>query len=347
MDIAIIGAGGTIGRQIAIALVQERVLPPTSRLQLIGHAGGESARTLHGFAADLADAYAEVLPEIDVAFSPDELLADIVIVAAGATVGTDPRRIQARAELARINLPLMQSYAEALARHGHGEELVLVVTNPVELGVHVFARSHPRARVIGMGAYLDTLRFRREIAAELGVRRQGVQGLVLGEHGPGMVPCWSTVSAYGFDSEEGRARLASLRRRGGPTPEQSARAVVDTLLSDGPAAAYRLVAGYGADVRTMAKPYVTQLSGAKTPVGSAEMIARLVETIVDGHQALAAAQVVLDGEFLGIRGITGAPVVLSHRGIERVEPLALWDDEATRVRAAAAQCARSVLELGA
>jgi len=98
-----------------------------------------------------------------------------------------------------------------------------------------------------------------------------------------------------------------------------------------------LVAGFGADVRALVKPYVTHLSGAKTPVGSAEMIVRLIETILSGQQTLAAAQVRLEGEFLGITGVTGAPVVISNRGIARVESLPLWDEEATRVRGAAAK----------
>ena len=54
MDISIIGAGGTIGRQIAIALIQERVIPPSARLQLIGRRGGPSKRALPGLADERA-----------------------------------------------------------------------------------------------------------------------------------------------------------------------------------------------------------------------------------------------------------------------------------------------------
>jgi malate dehydrogenase len=69
-----------------------------------------------------------------------------------------------RAALAAANLEVFRTYAEALARHGSGREVVIVVTNPVELGVAVMAEVLGRHRVIGMGAWLDTLRFRREIA---------------------------------------------------------------------------------------------------------------------------------------------------------------------------------------
>ena len=92
MDISVVGAAGTMGRQIAISLVQERALPLSARLQLVGRADGPSARVLPGLAADLSDAHAEVLPEIDVALTPDEMLGDIIIFAAGQAVAPDPTR---------------------------------------------------------------------------------------------------------------------------------------------------------------------------------------------------------------------------------------------------------------
>jgi len=287
MDVAIVGAAGTIGRQIAITLLRARVLPPTARLQLVGRRGGASEGLLPGFAADLADAFAEDLPEIDLAWSPDEILADLVIIAAGATVTGLPGAPRDRAALAAANLPLVEACARAIARNGHGEELLLVVTNPVEAGVAACCRHLDRRRVIGMGGFLDTLRFRQEIAAELGVRRQLVHGLVLGEHGPGLVPVWSTVRVYGFESEDGAARIAALRRPHDPAP----------------AAAL------------------------------AEMIVRLVASMLAGGQFPAAAQVMLAGEFLGIHGVCGAPVVISNRGIERIDALDLDPTEAEAVRA--------------
>ena len=337
MDVSIIGASGTIGRQIAIALVEGGVLPPSSRLQLVGRSTGQSAQRLPGLAADLSDAFAETLPEIDVALEADEVLADIIIVAAGTAVPTDPNVRRDRSDLARENAAIFRHYAQALERTSHGEEIVLIVTNPVELGVHIFSHHHPRKRVIGMGAFLDTLRFRREIAADLGVRRQRVHGLVLGEHGAHMVPCWSTVRAFGFDSEDGRARLAALRTTQGADPAQAVDQVLGILRSQGPAAAYQHIATLNPAVRVFVKPYVTHLCGAKTAVGTAEMICRLVDTILSGQQMQAAAQLRLQGEFLQIHGVTGVPALLSNQGVERVEAVELDADEEAGVRRAAQQ----------
>lgn len=347
MDVSVIGASGAIGRQIAISLVEGGVLPSTARLQLVGRRDGRSAQLLPGLAADLSDAYAETLPEIDVALAPEEVLGDILIVAAGQATSVDASQRIDRTDLAAENARVFERYARVLAKTGHGEEIVLVVTNPVELGVHIFSQHHPKDRVIGMGAFLDTLRFRREIAFDLGVRRQRVHGLVLGEHGGRMVPCWSTVSAFGFDSQEGRARLATLQRLDDPEPAAALAEVTDLLVQEGPQAAYRRVAEFGPALRVFIKPYVTHLSGAKTAVGTAEIISRLVETMMGGRQMLAAAQLRLSGEFLGIEGVTGVPALLSNRGVERIEPVHLDPHEERRVRAAAATSAALIEAVGA
>ncbi|MFC6715156.1 hypothetical protein [Branchiibius cervicis] len=39
MDVAVIGATGDIGRQICAQLIERRVVPTTSRLQLVGRRG--------------------------------------------------------------------------------------------------------------------------------------------------------------------------------------------------------------------------------------------------------------------------------------------------------------------
>ena len=59
MDVAIIGAGGVCGRQVAMQLIEARVLPASARLQLVGHRGGESEHELWGLRADLQDAFAD------------------------------------------------------------------------------------------------------------------------------------------------------------------------------------------------------------------------------------------------------------------------------------------------
>lgn len=317
MDVSIVGAGGVIGRQIAIALAGSHLFPATSRLQLVGRRGGASEHLLPGLAADLADAHAEELPQLDLAYDPEDVCADIIVIALGATVGPGSAA-KSRADLAPINVPEVEALARAIAKHGHGEELVLVLTNPVEACVAACCRHLDRRRVIGLGAYLDSMRFRQEIALDLGVRRHLVQGLVLGEHGPRMVPCWSTVSVHGFSHPEGRERIAALATTPDPAPDEAIRELLDILARRGPVTAYARCDRWGPALRTVVRPNVTQLSGARTPVGTAETVMRLLGTLLEGGRVLAAAQVGIAGEFLGLHGVTGVPVVLSLGGIDTI-----------------------------
>lgn len=332
MDISIIGAAGAVGRQIAIGIVRAGLVPTNARLQLVGRRGGESEQALPGIAVDLADAFAEDLPEIDLAFEPKDVLGDIIILAAGDSVRRGDKRT--RADLAANNRAVVESYARAIARYGHGEELLLVLTNPVEACVHWCSRYIDRKRVIGMGAYLDTLRFRQEIAQDLGVRRQRVQGLVLGEHGPRMVPCWSTVDVHGFESSDGRARLRALQHRRDPSVEEAVRQVLSVAEQRGAAAAYDYAARFGPGLRAVVKPYVTQLCGARSTASTAEMILRLLHTLLSGGHVLTAAQVALEGEFLGMHGVVGAPLVMTLGGVDRVVPYELTPDERANVQRA-------------
>ncbi|MFI2753945.1 lactate dehydrogenase [Cellulomonas sp. P22] len=326
MDVAVLGAAGDVGRQVCTQLVERRVLPTSSRLQLVGRADGASARATHGLRADLIDAYDEHAPLLDVALSPDEVVADVVVVAAGRTTPAVAGASTTRAELAATNLPVFESYARALAEHGSGHEVVIVVSNPVELGVAVMARVLGRHRVIGMGAWLDTLRFRRELAVSLGLRRHRIGGFVAGQHGEDLVPLWSTVRISGLDVDERRAALAGLRRD--RTLDTFGAEIVDAqrlltqVAADDTGAAFDLIDSWPPDLRVVTRPWMTHTSGAKTANGTANATVGLLATLLDGRDTVVAGQVALDGEVqLGgepLRGVLGVPVVLGPEGWTRV-----------------------------
>src|SRR5690606_15396611 len=88
MDVAVIGATGDVGRAVCTQLVERRILPTSSRLQLVGRATGASASATYGLRADLVDAFDEHAPLIDVALSPSDVVADVVVLVAGRTVPT-------------------------------------------------------------------------------------------------------------------------------------------------------------------------------------------------------------------------------------------------------------------
>lgn len=337
MDVAILGASGDCGREIAAQLVAERLLSPTERLQLVGRDEGRSARVLHGVVSDLTDAYAEHVPDIDVVLSPDDIVADVWVVAAGQTMPADGAFAGGgRGNLAEANAEVFRLYADALARHGQGTEIVIVVSNPVELGVAIFAERIDRRRVIGIGAYSDTLRFRREIAADLGVRRQRVAGFMIGEHGDAQVPIWSSVQVHGMQPDELRATVEKLRR-GLTLPEYAEtcareRQALGGLLREGRVAeAFARVDSLAPDVRVVIKPYVTHLSGAKTVKATANVTVDLVRTLLDGREVLVAGQFLLQGDFYGLSGPLGVPVIIGPGGVARVVEVPLSAEEREQI----------------
>lgn len=344
MDVAVIGATGAVGREVCIQLIERGVLPPSSRLQLVGRAGGSSAPATHGFRADLLDAYDETAPMIDVALDPGDVVADVIVFVAGATASPRPGAQADRDALAASNAAVFESYARALADSGSGREVVIMVTNPVELGVAVFSRVLDRHQVIGMGAWLDTLRLRREIATDLGVRRHRVSGFATGQHGDGVVPLWSSVRVAGLDVDERRRAVRRIRGDRDLGSFSAEMAQAKTRLRDlariDIAAAFETVATMPADLRMVAGAWMTHQSGSRTAAGTANATVELVETLMDGREIVVAGQVSLDGEVeLGgtpVRGVLGVPVVLGPEGWSRAMLSDLAPDEEALLAATSA-----------
>lgn len=339
MDVALLGASGDCGREIAAQLVASRLLAPTERLQLVGREGSSSKRVLHGFVSDLLDAHAEYAPELDVALSPEEIVADLWIVACGTTPSTDTGR-RDRASLATANAPVFRMYADALAKNGQGHEIVVVVSNPVELATLLFANAVGRNRVLGIGAYQDSLRFRREIAADLGVRRQRVSGFMIGEHGDAQMPVWSSVRVFGMDEAECADAVTRLRAgTEGMDFIATSRAEIARLLhlveNGHIAEAFAEADRLPPDIRVVVRPMITHYSGSKTVRATANATVSLVERLLIGDDVFLAGQVLLhDNEFHGLPAVPfGVPVIASASGVRRVVELPLTPDEETRVRA--------------
>ena len=348
MDVAVLGATGDVGRQLCTQLIERQVLPGTARLQLVGRADGSSRRASYGLRADLIDAYDERMPLIDVALDPRDVVADVVVAAAGRTIPADGSL--GRDQLAAANVETFREYADALARYGSGHEVVVVVTNPVELGVAVFAERLGRNRVIGMGAWLDTLRFRREIALSLGVRRQQVGGFAVGQHGDDVVPLWSTVRIHGLDVEERTAKVLAVRgvRTLASFPAELAAAKARLLEVAGADMhqAFRLVDELAPDLRAALRPWLIHGSGAKTAIGTAGATVDLVDTLLDGRDILVAGQVALEGEVPGLTGVVGVPVVIGPAGWRQVILDELPPDEEQRFLEATAAIDKTLAPWG-
>ncbi|HIE88651.1 MAG TPA: lactate dehydrogenase [Gammaproteobacteria bacterium] len=333
MNIAIVGAAGSCGRQLTAQLLDRHLLPPSARLQLVGHQGGRSADELWGLRADLEDAFVDDAPAIEVVLEPSAVDADLVVMLAGVTIATDPNASVDRVALGHANRQMFVEYADALAARPGLPPVVIVQSNPVELGVQVFAERLGRQRVLGAGAWSDTLRLRAEIAAELGVRRPQVQASMLGQHGDNVVPIWSQIKVRGVDPVEVDALVQ--RARSGRTladfPQEVSvqkTRMLDLVRGGQVHDAYALVQSLSPDLRAVVKPFFTHFTaGRTTEMATAHAVAEIVAALVSGEQKVLPSQVALDGEWLNLHGVVAVPVILASDGWENVNRLELAADE--------------------
>lgn len=329
MELSIVGAAGAVGRHLATHLLRGGVLTASDRLQLVGHGAEGTERRVLAERCDLLDAFDETAPRIEVATGPEEVSGDVVVMAAGATID---QQHPSRRDLAAGNRPVIEAVAAALARHGTGREVVVVVTNPVELGVEIFSRHLDRHRVLGMGAHQDSLRFARAIAASAGLRRDQVHAWVCGEHGEAQVPLWSSVQLLGMDGAEARQRLSRIRgaRRLADLPAEIARhreQILALVAAERIREAFDAVEALPPDLRTVLEPFVTVHCLHSSPNATANATCDLVRALGRGRESVVGAQVCLAGELLGLRTSIGLPVLVNAAGWSQVVCPPLADDE--------------------
>eukprot|EP00927_Polykrikos_kofoidii_P074445 TRINITY_DN70437_c0_g1_i1.p1 TRINITY_DN70437_c0_g1~~TRINITY_DN70437_c0_g1_i1.p1 ORF type:complete len:450 (+),score=75.35 TRINITY_DN70437_c0_g1_i1:44-1393(+) len=339
-SVAVIGAAGEKGRQIVTSLATKNRLfagMGAMTIKLVaGRSGAMLARCI-GLCTELRDAFDEFCPHLEVVPDLESVQADIIVMAAGATLS---HNFKTHAELARVNFSLFDQHASILVANNK-RSLVVVVSSPAEFGVDRFidAGFDPE-RVLGAGAYFDSLRFRREIASELGLPRQKISGLVLGMHGLNMVPCWSTVNLSFVKDPLAEERLEKLKKRGlarTPLDVDQTRSLayeVRGLAEKGNAlAATALVNQQPPDLRAAIRRYVSYFSGPTYPrVGIGEKVAALILDVMKGNDLMIAAQVRIN--FLGSERAIGSPVLISGRGV-KIAHVQLTESEEEAVRSAA------------
>lgn len=354
MDIAVIGAGGTCGRQLCMQLLERRIAHTGDRLQLVTRRGGTSETELWGLRADLQDAFDDWGPTVELVFEPGGVDADIIVMMAGATVSTDPGAETDRAALARHNAAIFVDYADAAANRTD-PPIVVVQSNPVELAVSIFGDRLPPQHVLGAGAWSDSLRFAREVAADLGVSRRDVQAVMFGQHGDHLVPLWSKVDVRGLTPDVIAEYIATSR--GGfalaefPQRVRAAKLEMIELIRSGHIGqAFEGVQALPADLRAAVKPFFTHFTaGRTTEAVTARSAADLVGAFVNGLAFAVPAQVVAAGNWADELGLTGTPiglpVILGRREWAAILPVDLAADEATAMQDAAAAINRAIAEV--
>lgn len=315
MNVTILGATGAIGREITSQLIRSRVLSRMEILQLATNPGNPDSRLCaDGIRRDLQDAYAEINPELQVVENPEEFIGDIVVVAGGRTLPTNDFT-GTRRDLVPFAKELCDTYAGALVDSLTSRQVTpifVIVTNPVEYVVQYFAHRFAAKRadgarfVIGMGAHSDSLRFQWEIAHDLGVSRDRVSAEVVGEHGPLMIPRWSTVQIRGMPEKEQERCLMRLYQK----DKEAEHADFDALfarrdreimhelkqLREGTARGgervdiLHMIERYRPDFRVILKPLVVHRSGSGTAHATGAAAASLIHGILKGEPIVPVVQ---------------------------------------------------------
>ena len=231
--------------------------------------------------------------------------ADAVVVTAGRprAPGMD------RADLREANRRTVRAIAETIRTAAPGA-VVVVVSNPLdEMTTEMLhATGFPRERVLGMAGTLDSARFREALAREAGVGVDEVEAMVLGCHGPEMVPVVS------------RARV-----RGAPLERWLSRARIDGCVERTVAAGGQVVA--------------LRRTGSAS-VAPAHAVVEVLDHLRGARAGAVPVSVRLDGEY-GLEDVVlGVPCLLGPRGLVEIEEVPL-DESERRALARAADAVRA------
>jgi malate dehydrogenase len=217
--------------------------------------------------------------------------SELVIITAGQARQPGMSRI----DLINKNAKIVKSVVKEVVKYAPDCKLMMV-SNPVDIMTYVAYKESgfERNRVFGMGSILDTLRFRSYIALELGVSREDIRALVIGEHGDSMVPLVHYASVSGI-----------------PITDLLSKEQIEKIVN--------LTRTSGSDV--------IKLKGSTTYAPGA-VIAIMADAVLRGRNRVMGVSTYLQGEY-GFSDVSiGVPCVLGKDGVEKI--LELKIDPETR-----------------
>jgi malate dehydrogenase len=220
--------------------------------------------------------------------------ADVLVITAGL-----PRKPgMTRDDLLQTNLAIIGNVAEQVKKYAPNA-FVIITTNPLDAMVYAFYKLSglPTERVIGMAGALDSGRFEAFVAMETGLSVEDVSALVLGGHGPTMIPLVRTATVGGVP-------LAAL------LPQDKIDAIAERTREAGTEVVKLLGNG----------------SAYNSPAASA---CAMVEAYLKDKKRVISSAGYCQGEY-GVDGyFMGVPCVIGAGGMERVIEFELTPEEQT------------------
>jgi len=218
--------------------------------------------------------------------------SDIVVVTAGF-----PRQPgMSRGDLVKKNGSIIKTVTKNI-KTTSPNAILIIITNPLDAMAYLAYKESgfDKSRVIGMAGTLDTTRFKYILASEFGVKYKDVETIVLGQHGPSMVPL-----------------LSHTRISGKPITEMAKKDKLEELKNK---------------VRESGAKIVGLLGKGSAYYAPSAACFEMIKAIIADDDKILSVSCLAQGEY-GISGVfTGLPVRLGRKGIKEIVKLNIEADE--------------------
>lgn len=287
MKISIIGAGNvgaTLAKRVIEAGLGNVVLVDVVK----GLAEGKMLDLMH--AAQLTGSRLGSIGTDDYSLTKG---SDIIVITAGF-----PRQPgMSRADLIAKNTNIIKEVVGNVTP-GSPNAILIIVTNPLDVMVHIAHKvsGFKKERVMGMAGVLDSSRFAYIIANELNTDPKYVETIVLGQHGPHMVPLISHTKVL----DKPLDKLLSKEK-------------INRLIKEVRESGAKIVGLLG--------------KGSAYYAPSAAIFTMIKEIVTNNKKKVLSASCLAQGEYSISNVFTGLPVKLGKNGIEEIVKLELSKDE--------------------
>lgn len=237
--------------------------------------------------------------------------SDVVIVTAGV-----PRKPNmSREDLLHINVDIIKGVAEKMKCHCP-DAFVIVATNPVDTMSYAFHKvsGFAKQQIVGLSGALDTGRFQSFIAEATGLSVKDVSCMVIGGHGPTMVPLVSTANVAGIS-------------------------ISDLLSAEQIEQVVRRTKEAGTEI-------VELLGNGSAFISSAGSIIEMVEAYLGDKKRVISCSALCHGEYSATGYFLGVPVVIGAGGAEKIVEASINEAERHALAETAAAVIQSVNNCG-
>lgn len=220
--------------------------------------------------------------------------SDIVVITAGS-----PRLPgMSRDDLLLINAKIMKAVISEVKEYAPNA-IIVPVSNPLDAMVYVALKETgwDRSKIVGMAGILDSARMSHFICEKLGYGAGQITASVMGGHGDDMVPLpnYSTVAGVPISNlltENEIEEIIEKTKKGGAQ-------------------------------------IVEYLKTGSAYYAPAKATTIMIEAMLDDTKQIYPCAVLLDGEYGYSDVVSGVPVMLGSKGVEKVIELELTDKQKT------------------